>query len=347
VLSVELQICIMRVNMANRHCDTYGKYLSKIAQKPLLTDEEEITLGRQVQAYIPLREAKADLETKLERPITLAEWSGAVEMPPEQVSEIVKVGERAYKRMMEANLRLVVAVAKKYMRRNVEVLDLVQEGNLGLARAVEKFDPGKGYRFSTYAYWWIRQAMTRTIYSDSRQIRLPFHVSETLTMAKCWVGKFISEQGRKPTREELVTHLRGKKKLAPGGSLEDSLALFDWLVEINRPVGSLNYVAKGSDDEGNELIDFMFDGGESPEDYVLDKELRELTMAMIGQLPPQQRRVMTLRFGLEDEQALTLADVGRQMGISRERVRQIQNIATRNLKRYARENGAVELVKTA
>lgn len=332
--------------MASQHCDTYGKYLSEIAQKPLLTDEEEITLGRQVQAYVPLRDAKATLTEELGRGPTLDEWAEATGADPATIDRTVKVGERAFKRMTEANLRLVCAVAKKYMRRNVEILDLVQEGNLGLARAVEKFDPGKGYRFSTYAYWWIRQAMTRTIHNDSRQIRLPIHVSETLTMAKMWVGKFISEQGRKPTREELVIYLRGKNKLAPSGSLEDSLALFDWFVEMNRPVGSLNYVARG-DDEGNELLSFMIAEGEDPEDYVMDEELRGLTEGLIKQLPPQQRRVITLRFGLEDGKALTLAQIGRQMGISRERVRQIQNLAMRNLKRDTRDSDAVELLKTA
>lgn len=343
MLDVGLQICIMRVNMANPHCDTYGTYLGQIGRKPLLTDEEEIALGRQVRAYIPLRKAKADLEAELGRAITLAEWAGAVEIPPEQVSEIVKVGERAYRRMMEANLRLVCAVAKKYLRRSVEILDLVQEGNLGLARAVEKFDPGKGYRFSTYAYWWIRQAMTRTIYNDGRSIRLPIHIGETLTMARVWVSKYSAKHGHPPNREELVTYLRkkGKLRVGPNGTLEDAIAMLDWYREISRSVGSLNYST--GEDDGGEVIDFLADDGQQPDDFVLDSELRDRTDAAIARLPIQQQQVIRLRFGIDDGKPRSLEQVAQRMGgLSRERVRQIQNLAMRNLK-----TGAIELVTTA
>lgn len=332
----------------HQHCDSYGQYLRQIGRTPLLSDEEEVTLGRQVQAYMALKSLKAALQDQAGAPPTPDEWAIAAGMTIEEVDRVVATGERAVRRMMEANLRLVCAVAKKYLRRNVEILDLVQEGNLGLARAVEKFDPGKGYRFSTYAYWWIRQAMTRTIHNDSRSIRLPIHVSETLTMARVWVEKYSAKHGHPPNREELVTYLRkkGKLRVGPNGTLEDAIAMLDWYWEISRSVRSLNYST--GEDDGGEVIDFMADDGQQPDDFVLDNEMRDMTDAAIARLPFQQQQVIRLRFGFDDGKPRSLEQVGQHMGgLSRERVRQIQNIAMRNLRRDTRESGAIELVTTA
>lgn len=168
--------------------DAVRTYLHEIGRVPLLTREQEITYGKQVQTMMQQLEAKNTLAEQLGREPSQQEWSDAVEMSQDELQTILKQGRRAKGKMIEANLRLVVSIAKKYQKRNMEFLDLIQEGTLGLERGVEKFDPMRGYKFSTYAYWWIRQAITRAIAQTSRTIRLPIHITEKLNKLKKFNG---------------------------------------------------------------------------------------------------------------------------------------------------------------
>ncbi|NEP81481.1 MAG: sigma-70 family RNA polymerase sigma factor, partial [Okeania sp. SIO3B3] len=164
--------------------DTVRTYLHEIGRVPLLTREEEIVYGKKVKYMMELLESKEKLEEKLGRAATQQEWAEYVQLSEEALNQIINHGRRAKQKMIEANLRLVVAIAKKYQKRNMEFLDLIQEGTLGLERGVEKFDPMRGYKFSTYAYWWIRQAITRAIAQQARTIRLPIHITEKLNKIK-------------------------------------------------------------------------------------------------------------------------------------------------------------------
>ena len=187
--------------------DMVRTYLREIGRVPLLTREQEIIFGKQVQQMMKLVEAKDALTKKLDRSPTLEEWSHNVKLSETEVKQIVHQGKRAKQKMIEANLRLVVAIAKKYQKRNMEFLDLIQEGTLGLERGVEKFDPTRGYKFSTYAYWWIRQAITRAIAQQGRTIRLPIHITEKLNKIKKVQRELAQKLGRSPLPGEVAKEL--------------------------------------------------------------------------------------------------------------------------------------------
>ncbi len=168
----------------NYSADLVRTYLHEIGRVPLLTHEQEIVYGKQVQHMMTLLTEKEVVENQLEKELNLKEWAKLVQMSETELNRVIRQGQRAKRKMIEANLRLVVAIAKKYQKRNMEFLDLIQEGSMGLERGVEKFDPTKGYKFSTYAYWWIRQAITRAIAQQARTIRLPIHITEKLNKIK-------------------------------------------------------------------------------------------------------------------------------------------------------------------
>jgi len=284
-----------------RGSDAMTWYLSSIGREPLLTPAEEIELGNQVQAMMQLVEEKRSLYSA-------------------QESKTIRIGRRSKERMMRANLRLVVSVAKKYQGKGMELLDLIQEGSLGLERAVEKFDPTRGYKFSTYAFWWIRQSMTRAIACQSRTIRLPVHLSERLATIRKVSLDLTQKLGAMPSRLEIAE------------ALSMPLQELDSLLRQSLTTSSLD--APINADEGRSFLgDLIADSrAETPLDQVERGMHEEQLDRWLSQLSVQEREVLGLRFGLNGQERHTLAEIGRHLDVSRERVRQVELKALRKLR---------------
>jgi RNA polymerase primary sigma factor len=281
--------------------DSIGWYLSTIGRVPLLTPAEEIELAHHVQAGNTLQQLPEESLT------------------PQQKRQI-RMGQRARNRMMAANLRLVVSVAKKYQNQGLELLDLVQEGAIGLERAVDKFDPAMGYKFSTYAYWWIRQGMTRAIDNSARTIRLPIHVSEKLSKMRRVSRELCHRLGRQPNRLELAQAL----DMAP---LE-----LEELIAQSAPCASLDAHARGEEDRST-LGELIADPASNEHLDSMDRLLlKEHLTTWLGQLNEREQKILKLRFGLEGCEPLTLAEIGRHINVSRERVRQLESKAIMKLR---------------
>jgi RNA polymerase nonessential primary-like sigma factor len=299
--------------------DMVRTYLHEIGRVPLLTHEQEIVYGKQVQKMMSLLEKQEQLTQELGRKPEVEEWATAVNLSKEELQKSLKQGKRAKQKMIEANLRLVVAIAKKYQKRNMEFLDLIQEGSLGLERGVEKFDPTKGYKFSTYAYWWIRQAITRAIAQQARTIRLPIHITEKLNKIKKTQRELAQKLGRSATPAEIAKEL----------DLETS-QIREYLSVARQPI-SLD--VRVGDNQDTELSELLEDDGMSPDSYTTQELLKQDLQTLMAELTPQQQAVLTLRFGLEDGKELSLAKIGKRLNISRERVRQLEHQALNQLRR--------------
>jgi RNA polymerase nonessential primary-like sigma factor len=293
--------------------DPVRLYLQDIGRVDLLTQEQELTLARLVQRREQLlREGDPDKDQPGK------DEPGKDELADKERRLTLHRGKRAKERMIQANLRLVVSVAKKYQRRGMDLLDLVQEGTLGLERAVERFDPTRGFRFSTYAYWWIRQGITRALASQSRTIRLPVHITEKLNRIKRAQRELSARLGRLPCVAEIAQEL----------NLSEAL-IRETLLQLPKPVSLEARVGKEHD---MQLGDLLEDGHSTPEQELAREQLHNDLEALLEDLSSREAEVIRQRFGLVDDTPRSLTEIGAAMQLSRERVRQIESRALLKLR---------------
>ncbi len=304
----------------NALMDTFGTddpvrmYLKEIGKVNLLTSEEEVELAQSMTAGAAAQEQLDELRKSGE------------ELSEELVKELektIKKGEKARQRLAEANLRLVVSIAKRYVGRGMQFLDLIQEGNLGLIKAVEKFDYVKGFKFSTYATWWIRQAITRAIADQARTIRIPVHMVETINKVIRVSRQLLQELGHDPTPEEIAEEMN-----MPADRVREILKIAQEPVSLETPIG---------EEEDSHLGDFIPDEDASePAEAASFTLLKEQLVEVLSTLTPREEKVLKLRFGIEDGRTRTLEEVGKEFNVTRERIRQIEAKALRKLRHPSR-----------
>ncbi len=297
--------------------DSVRAYLRDIGRIPLLEHDEEILLGRKVQRMMELNEMKKELELNDQ---SLAD---VLDVPLKQIKREFRDGERAKDKMVTANLRLVVSVAKKYTKRNMELLDIIQEGTIGLVRGVEKFDPGRGYKFSTYAYWWIRQGITRAIAEKSRAIRLPIHVTENLNRLKKAQRELSQLNGRMPNVAELAEEL---------GLTQDDVK--DLMCKARQPTSLEIKIGENRD---TALVDLLEDDTQIPEEILEAMCIKEDIRNLIGDLPEMQASVISMRYGIGHEmlEPMSMTAIGQVLNMSRDRVRTLEQKALKALREHS------------
>jgi len=307
--------------------DSIRVYLQEIGRIRLLRPDEEIELARKIADLLQLEELAAQFEADHGHYPDTKEWAVLVDMPVIKFRRRLMLGRRAKEKMVQSNLRLVVSIAKKYMNRGLSFQDLIQEGSLGLIRAAEKFDHEKGYKFSTYATWWIRQAITRAIADQSRTIRLPVHLYESISRIKKTTKVLSQEFGRKPTEEEIAESMEMTieklRFIAKSAQLP---------ISLETPIGK---------EEDSRLGDFIEADIENPEQDVAKNLLREDLEGVLATLSPRERDVLRLRYGLDDGRMKTLEEIGQIFDVTRERIRQIEAKALRKL-RHPNRNGVLK-----
>ena len=302
--------------------DPVRMYLKEIGKVPLLSAEEEIELAKKMEAGSVAEEKISLLKTRMEESEEDAE-KDEIKAEIKELQKEVDWGDDAKKRLAEANLRLVVSIAKRYVGRGMLFLDLIQEGNLGLIKAVEKFDYRKGYKFSTYATWWIRQAITRAIADQARTIRIPVHMVETINKLIRVSRQLLQELGREPSPEEIAAEMN-----MPVDRVREILKISQEPVSLETPIG---------EEEDSHLGDFIKDDNVPvPADAAAFTLLKEQLEEVLGTLTEREQKVLTLRFGLEDGRARTLEEVGKEFNVTRERIRQIEAKALRKLRHPSR-----------
>ena len=299
--------------------DLVRSYLRDIGRVPLLSHEQEITLGRQVQDLMVLENLESQLQSDLGEKPDIELFAKKAEISTNQLIKKLKSGRRAKERMVAANLRLVVSVAKKYTKRNMELLDLIQEGTIGLVRGVEKFDPARGYKFSTYAYWWIRQGITRAIAEKSRSIRLPIHITEILNKLKKGQRELSQELSRTPTIKELSEYVE-----LPENDVKDLMSRAGQPVSLETKIG---------DGEDTILLDLLSNEIDMPSEQIESDCMKGDLETLLEQLPELQNRVLRMRYGMDGDDPMSLTGIGRVLGISRDRVRNLERDGLRGLRK--------------
>ena len=319
--------------------DPVKVYLKEIGRVPLLTPDEEIKLALAIQEGNKAVETKKEkfapvLEVEQNKKLSIRDRNEAMNAVLEPMSSVqreelktldklISQGDRAKQRLSEANLRLVVSIAKRYVGRGMQFLDLIQEGNLGLIKAVEKFDHTKGFKFSTYATWWIRQAITRAIADQARTIRIPVHMVETINKVKKVSSQLLHQNGHEPTADEISEALD-----MPVEKVREIMRVAQEPVSLETPIG---------EEEDSHLGDFIPDeDAPVPAEAASHTLLKEQLASVLGSLTPREEKVLRLRFGLEDGRPRTLEEVGKEFNVTRERIRQIEAKALRKLRHPSR-----------
>ena len=319
--------------------DPVKVYLKEIGRVPLLSSDEEIQLALDILAGSQAEERKKEAFPaiwKIEKNIKLTESQRRVQVTEEKLNlneeqlaelseldAVLRKGEKAKQRLSEANLRLVVSIAKRYVGRGMQFLDLIQEGNLGLIKAVEKFDHTKGFKFSTYATWWIRQAITRAIADQARTIRIPVHMVETINKVKKVSSQLLHQNGHDPTADEISQALD-----MPVEKVREIMRVAQEPVSLETPIG---------EEEDSHLGDFIPDeDAPVPAEAASHTLLKEQLSSVLSTLTPREEKVLRLRFGLEDGRPRTLEEVGHEFEVTRERIRQIEAKALRKLRHPSR-----------
>ena len=295
--------------------DSVRAYLRDIGRIPLLEHEEEILLGRKVQRLMEIKEIESEMEVKSQDDL-----AGILGVTPKDLKRQLREGEKAKDKMVTANLRLVVSVAKKYTKRNMELLDIIQEGTIGLVRGVEKFDPGRGYKFSTYAYWWIRQGITRAIAEKSRAIRLPIHVTENLNKLKKAQRELSQINGEMPNVFQLAEYLE---------FTVDEIK--DLMCKSRQPTSLEIKIGENRD---TALIDLLEDETQLPEMLLERQSVKENIREIIHDLPEMQAAVVRMRYGIGEEvlEPMSMTAIGQVLNMSRDRVRTLENKALRAIR---------------
>ena len=285
--------------------DSVRAYLRDIGRVPLLNDDEEIMLGRQVQRLMELQEYQKEFNCNLE------DLAAMLDLPAKQIKREYHLGIKAKDKMVISNLRLVVSIAKKYTKRNMELLDIIQEGTFGLIRGVEKFDPGRGYKFSTYAYWWIRQGITRAIAEKSRAIRLPIHITENLNKLKRAQRELSQLNGEMPTVRQLAEELQ-----LPEDEIKDLMCKARQPTSLEIKIGENRDTA---------LIDLLEDETQLPDDLLFKAFLIEDIFVLLDELPTQMQQAVTMRYGMGEDvsEPMSMTAIGQTLNMSRDRVRNL------------------------